>query len=162
MMNSKAIYAGTFDPITLGHLDLVERAARIFPKLYLAVAFNARKQPFFEVEQRLSMVRAAVAGFEQVEVLTFEGLLVDFARSLGVRVLVRGLRAFSDFEYEFEMALTNRQMAPDIETLFLMPKDSYSYISSSVVREIAQAGGDIKPFVPDSVFQTLQRLREKP
>jgi len=156
-MNKAAIYAGTFDPITVGHLDLVERAARIFPRLVVAVAISTPKKTCFTVEERVAIVRAAVARFPNVEVEAFDGLLVDYARRKGIAVLVRGLRAFSDFEFEFQMALTNRKMAPDIETIFLMPKEDFSYISSHVVRDIAALGGDVEPFVPPPSLEALRR-----
>lgn len=156
-MNRAAIYAGTFDPITVGHLDVVERAARIFPRLLLAVAGSAPKSTFFPVAERVEIARDAVAGFANVEVESFDGLLVEYARRKKIAVIVRGLRAFSDFEFEFQMALTNRKMAPDIETIFLMPKEDYSYISSHTVREIAQLGGDVEPFVPPASLEALRR-----
>lgn len=155
-MNRAAIYAGTFDPITLGHLDVIERAARIFNRLIIAVTAGARKQTLFSLEERRALIAETVKPYPNVEVDTFDGLLVDYARSKGVRVLVRGLRAFSDFEFEFQMALTNRKMAPDIETLFLMPKEDYSYVSSSTVREIAQFGGDTRDFVAEPVRRALE------
>ncbi|MBU1692411.1 MAG: pantetheine-phosphate adenylyltransferase [Verrucomicrobia bacterium] len=155
-MNRAAIYAGTFDPITLGHLDVVERAARIFNRLIIAVTASTRKETLFTVEERRALVAEAVKPFSNVEVDTFDGLLVQYARAKGVCVLVRGLRAFSDFEVEFQMALTNRKMAPDIETLFLMPKEDYSYVSSSTVREIAQYGGDMRDFVTEPVQRALK------
>lgn len=155
-MNRAAIYAGTFDPITLGHLDVIERAARIFNRLIIAVAASTRKETLFTVEERRALVAQAVKRFPNVEVDTFDGLLVEYARAKGVQVLVRGLRAFSDFEFEFQMALTNRKMAPDIETLFLMPKEDYSYVSSSTVREVAQHGGDTRGFVAEPVRRALE------
>ena len=161
-MNRAAIYAGTFDPITLGHLDVIERAARIFNRLIIAVAGSTRKRTLFTVEERCALVREVVRPLSNVEVDSFEGLLVAYARSKGVRVLVRGLRAFSDFEFEFQMALTNRKMAPDIETLFLMPKEDYSYVSSSTVREVAQYGGDTGDFVPESVQRALVERMGRP
>ena len=156
-MNRAAIYAGTFDPITVGHLDLIERAARIFPRVILAVTASTSKQTWFSVKERVNIARAAVERFSNVEVEAFEGLLVAYARRKGVAVIVRGLRAFSDFEFEFQMALTNRKMAPDIETIFLMPKEDFSYISSHTVREIAELGGDVEPFVPPPSLDALRR-----
>jgi pantetheine-phosphate adenylyltransferase len=154
-MNS-AIYAGTFDPITYGHLDLIQRAARIFDRLILAVAVKSRKTPLFTAEERLEMAREIVKPFKNVEVDLFDGLLVEYARSKGIHVLIRGIRAFSDFEFEFQMALTNRTLAPDLETLFLMPKEDFSYISSSTVREVAELGGDTSDFVPGPVQAALR------
>ncbi|OQA28073.1 MAG: Phosphopantetheine adenylyltransferase [Verrucomicrobia bacterium ADurb.Bin345] len=151
------IYAGTFDPMTLGHLDLIERAAKIFDRLILAVAVSSRKTALFSIEERMEMARACVARFRNVEVDSFDGLLVEYARSKKIHILIRGLRAFSDFEFEFQMALTNRKLAPDIETLFLMPNEDYSYISSSTVREVAQFGGDTSQFVAPPVQAALHR-----
>jgi len=152
-----AIYAGTFDPLTLGHLDVVARAANIFDRLIVAVARHSRKRPLFTLEERLAMARGAVASFPRVEVDAFDGLVVEYARAKGIHVLVRGLRAFADFEYEFQMALTNRTLAPDIETLFLMTKEDYSYLNSSTVREVAELGGRTETFVPPVVEAALQR-----
>ena len=155
-MNQAAICAGTFDPLTLGHLDVIERASRIFPRVVIAVATNLGKNPLFTLEERIELVGKSIAHLEGIEVDTFDGLLVDFADSKDVRVIVRGLRAFSEFEYEFQMALTNRKLKPRIETLFLMPKQDYSYVSSSSVREVAQLGGDIAQFVPEPVRHALK------
>jgi len=156
-MQTTAIYAGTFDPLTLGHVDLVERSAEIFDRLILAVAVSSAKETLFPLEDRLAMAREVVRGLKNVVVCTFSGLLVDFARSRGVKVLVRGLRAYSDFEAEFQMALTNRKLAPEIETLFMMPKENHSYVSSSAVKEIAELGGDTREFVPAAVRRALAR-----
>ncbi len=154
-MNQKAIYAGTFDPMTLGHLDVVERAARIFPELIVAVTAVTGKATLFSQEERVGLVKTAVADLPNVTVTLFDGLLVEYARSRGVGVLIRGLRAFSDFEYEFQMALTNRRLAPDIETLFLMPKQDYSFLSSTNVKQVASLGGDVSEFVPAAVHKAL-------
>ncbi len=154
-MNQAAICAGTFDPITMGHLDVIERASRIFPRVVIGVATKAGKAPLFSLEERIGLVRESTAHIEGVEVDSFTGLLVDFAESKGVRVVVRGLRAFSDFEYEFQMALTNRKLKPKIETIFLMPKQDYSYVSSSNVRSVAELGGDTSAFVPPPVQRAL-------
>lgn len=151
-----AIYAGTFDPITLGHLDVIERAAHIFDKLIVAVALHSRKSVMFALDERLAMAREAVRNLKKVKVESFDGLLVSYARAKGVHVLVRGLRAFSDFEFEFQMTLTNRKLAPDIETIFLMPNEDYSYVSSSTVREVAQLGGNVSDFVPPCVLKALR------
>ncbi len=156
-MNKKAIYAGTFDPMTLGHLDVVERAAHIFPKLIVAVAAVTGKGTLFSQKQRVEMVKKSVAGLSNVTVTSFDGLLVEYARAQGVGVLIRGLRAFSDFEYEFQMALTNRRLAPDIETLFLMPKQDYSFLSSTNVKQVASLGGDVSEFVPKAVAAALTK-----
>ena len=154
-MNQAAIYAGTFDPLTYGHLDVIERAARIFPRVVVGVAASQEKSPLFSLEERMDLVRSVTQELAGVEVAPFSGLLVDFAEQQDVEVIVRGLRAFSDFEFEFQMALTNRTMKPKIETLFLMPKQDYSYVSSSNVREVAKMGGDIRPFVPTPVQDAL-------
>lgn len=155
-MNQAAICAGTFDPLTLGHLDVIERASRIFPRVVIAVATNPGKNPLFNLEERIDLVQKSTEHLEGIEIDSFAGLLVDFAESKGVKVIVRGLRAFSDFEYEFQMALTNRKLRPAIETLFLMPKQDYSYVSSSNVRTVASLGGDISQFVPPSVQAALK------
>lgn len=152
-----AIYPGTFDPITLGHLDLIGRAAKIVDRLIIAIGVNTKKAPLFEIEERMTLVRETVQEYKNVEVDSFDGLLVDYARRKRVGVLVRGIRAFSDFEFEFQMALTNRKMAPEIETIFLMPNESYSYLSSSTVREIVEMGGHIDDFVPEPVLRALKK-----
>lgn len=155
-MNQAAICAGTFDPITMGHLDVIERALRIFPRIVVAVATNPGKNPLFSLEERIELVRESTAHLKGIEIDSFDGLLVNFAETKEVRVIVRGLRAFSDFEYEFQMALMNRKLAPQIETLFLMPKQDYSYVSSSNVRTVAELGGDSSIFVPDPVQRALE------
>ena len=154
---SRAVYAGTFDPMTFGHLDVATRAAHVFEHLTLAVAEDPRKTLLFSVEERLELARTSVAGLDNVEVVPFGGLLVNWARNRGIHTLIRGLRAFSDFEYEFQMALTNRKLAPDIETMFLMPNEDFSYVSSSMVREIAALGVDVGKFVPAAVAAALKR-----
>ena len=156
-MKRSAIYAGTFDPITFGHLDLLHRASLVFDVILVAVAECPRKSTMFSVKERCEMARSATLNLDNVKVRPFSGLLVDFARQSDIHVLVRGLRAYSDFEYEFQMALTNRQLAPDVETLFLMPKETHSYLSSSVVREIAELGGNIKGFVPPCVLPYVKK-----
>lgn len=155
-MNKKAIYAGTFDPMTMGHLDVVERAARIFPELIVAVAAVTGKGTLFSQEERVVLAAKSVEGLPNVTVKSFDGLLVEYARSQGVGVLIRGLRAFSDFEYEFQMALTNRRLAPAIETLFLMPKQDYSFLSSTNVKQVASLGGNVDEFVPKAVAEALK------
>jgi len=157
-----AVYAGTFDPMTYGHLDVAARALQVFESLTIAVAEDPRKTLLFSAEERMALARSSVAHLSQVEVVPFSGLLVAWAREKGIHTLIRGLRAFSDFEYEFQMALTNRKLAPDIETLFLMPNEDFSYVSSSMVREIAALGGDVKQFVPAPVAVALQtKLAQK-
>lgn len=158
-MRESAIYAGTFDPITLGHLDLAQRASSIFRHVVLAVADSTSKGTLFPLSERVEMAEASCTGLENVRVVAFDGLLVEFARAQGIHVVVRGLRAFSDFEYEFQMALTNRKLAPDIETIFMMPNESYSYVSSSIIREVAKYGGEAGAFVPAPVVAHLERLR---
>ncbi len=155
-MNKSAVCAGTFDPLTFGHLDVIERAANIFPQLVVGVAASEEKSPLFSLEERIELVRISTKHINSIQVKSFSGLLVDFAKQEDATVIVRGLRAFSDFEYEFQMALTNRQMNPSIETLFLMPKQDYSYVSSSNVREIAKMGGNIDQFVPPPILKALQ------
>jgi pantetheine-phosphate adenylyltransferase len=150
------VYPGTFDPVTNGHTDLICRAARLFDRVIVAVAEDTGKSPLFDTARRVALIRAAVGHLERVEVVSFSGLLVEFARGLGVPVIMRGLRAVSDFEFEFQLAGMNRRMAPDIETLFLTPAEKYAYISSSLVREIARLHGDISPFVSPEVHAALR------
>lgn len=150
------VYPGTFDPITNGHTDLVERASRLFEQVIVAVAVNLDKQAAFSIETRVSLVRDALAHIENVEVCSFDNLLVDFVQQREARVILRGLRAVSDFEYEFQLASMNRNLAPEIETLFLTPAEQYAYISSSLVREIASLGGDVTPFVHGKVVAALR------
>jgi len=152
-----ALYPGTFDPVTNGHIDLINRAHEIFPDVIVAVAHNPQKKPVFSVEERMAMLKKAVAGMDGVSVTHFDGLVVDFARKMKAKVLIRGLRMLSDFEYEFQMALTNRKFAGDIETIFLMPHESYSYLSAKLIKEAAALGADLSSFVPDFVGQTLRK-----
>ncbi|MDA0990204.1 MAG: pantetheine-phosphate adenylyltransferase [Verrucomicrobia bacterium] len=154
-MKEHAIYAGSFDPITLGHYDLVQRSAALFDRLILAVAASSPKETMFTLDERLDQAREVVKSLKNVEVEAFSGLVIDYARSCNVRVMIRGLRAHADFEYEFRMALTNRKLAPEIETLFMMPKETHSYVSSSMVKEVAALGGDVSDFVPAVVLQAL-------
>ncbi len=159
-MQTTAIYPGTFDPVTLGHSDLVARAARLFDHVIVAVAPNTSKQTVFSLDERLSMAHTVLAEYPNVEVCTFEGLLVEFARTREASVILRGLRAVSDFEYEFQLAGMNRKLASDIETMFLTPAEQYTYISSSLVREIATLGGNVAPFVHDTVrAELMNKLR---
>lgn len=161
-MTKLAVYAGTFDPLTNGHYDLIERSAEIFENIVIAVADSSPKQTLFSTEERFAMAAEVSRVFGNVRVDTFGGLLIDYAREIGAKVLIRGLRAYSDFEYEFQMALTNRKMAPEMETLFMMPKEIHSYVSSSIVREVAMLGGDISQFVPVCVQKALEiKVREK-
>lgn len=156
-MKRIAIYPGTFDPPTLGHLDVIRRAAKVFDQLVVAVAEGGKKQTWFTIEDRLRLVRSSTRGLKNVTAEPFSGLLMDYVRARGSRTVVRGLRAFTDFEYEFQMALTNRKIAPDIETVFLMTSESHSYISSTMVREVAELGGDTATLVPKVVQIALNR-----
>lgn len=159
MSELTAIYPGTFDPITNGHTDLVARASRLFSRVIVAVARSQDKEPFFSLEERISLAREALSQCQNVEVCGFQSLLVDFMREKDATVIVRGLRAVSDFEYEFQLASMNRHLRNDIETVFLTPAEQYSYISSSLVREIARLGGDIQAFVPANVVAAIaQRI----
>lgn len=157
-MSRSAIYPGTFDPITNGHIDLIERSRILFDRLVVAIARNPMKAPLFHADERLEMARQVLGGLEGVEVALFDNLLIDFARAMDCRAIVRGLRAVSDFEYELQIALTNRKMAPDLETVFLTPSKQYIYLSSSIVKEIASYRGPVSDFVPEAVET---RLREK-
>jgi pantetheine-phosphate adenylyltransferase len=152
-----AIYPGSFDPITNGHLDVVCRAAALFDRVIVAVAENAEKHPLFTPQERETLVRAAVRGVKGVAVDRFEGLLVDYARHKKAVAIVRGLRAVSDFEYELQFALMNRKLAPQVETIFLAPKDEYTFVSSRMIKEIARLGGDVSRFVPREVVAALRR-----
>ena len=154
----KAIYPGSFDPITNGHLNIIERALDIFDSVTVVIATNPYKTPLFSVEESLEMIVEATERWAQVSVDYNEGLTVDYARRVGIRTAVRGLRAVTDFEHEFSMALTNRSLWPDFDTVFLMTRVDYMYLSSSVVRQVAQLGGDVSQFVPASIEQ---RLKEK-
>ncbi len=157
-MIRSAIYPGTFDPITYGHIDLIQRATEIFDNVIVAVARNGHKKPLFSLEERFEMLKEATKDFQGLEVEAFDGLVVDFAREKNVKILIRGLRMISDFEYEFQMALTNRRLASHVETVFLMPSESYSFLSSRLIKEAAVLGADISSFVPDNV---AVRLKEK-
>jgi pantetheine-phosphate adenylyltransferase len=156
-MDNVAIYPGTFDPITKGHSDLVERSAQLFDKVIVAIAAKPGKQPVFSLEERLDLAQTVLGEYNNVEVCGFDGLLVTFAREKGANIIIRGLRAVSDFEYEFQLAGMNRKLADDIETLFLTPAEQYTYISSSLVREVASLGGDVSPFVHEKIVAELAR-----
>ena len=151
-----AIYPGSFDPITSGHLDVIKRASQIFPELIVAVAGNEAKNPLFSTEERMGMIEKAVEGIPGIKVLSLNGLLVDFARQENVFVVIRGLRAISDFEFEFQMALMNRRLEPRLETIFLTPQEEYTFLSSRIVKEVAKLGGDVTPFVPAHVAERLK------
>jgi pantetheine-phosphate adenylyltransferase len=154
-LKRKIVYPGTFDPITRGHEDLVRRAARIFDEVVVAVAANASKRPFFSLEERIDMARLSLGDLAGVRVTGFDGLLVDFVRREDTRLVLRGLRAVSDFEYEFQLAGMNRSMDPDLETVFMTPGEQYMFISASMVREIARLGGDVRPFVAPLIAERL-------
>ncbi|HBM84270.1 MAG TPA: pantetheine-phosphate adenylyltransferase [Halieaceae bacterium] len=156
-MNSHTvIYPGTFDPITNGHVDLTERAARLFGKVVVAIAHSEKKTPLFDLEERVALCQASLQHLENVEVVGFSNLLIDFVHSQGSRCVLRGLRAVADFEYEFQLANMNRALDREFESIFLTPSEHLSYISSSLVREIAALNGDITPFVPEPVARALQ------
>ncbi len=156
-----AIYPGTFDPITYGHLDVIERAREIFDTVIVTVALNSSKKPMFSAHERIAMIKESVQKYKNVRVEQFDGLLVDFARKKKATTVIRGLRAVTDFEYEFQMALMNRKLNSSVTTVFLMPHEKYTYLNSSIVREIALHGGDLTEFVPPNVRKRLQQKRKK-
>lgn len=155
-MNNKAVYPGTFDPITLGHEDLIRRASRLFDTLIVAIADSGAKRPFFTRDERVEMAREALKNLKNVEVVGFSGLLMQFVQEHQARVVIRGLRAVSDFEYEFQLAGMNRGMYPDVETLFLTPGEQYMFVSATIVREISVLGGDVSKFVAPHVAKQLK------
>jgi pantetheine-phosphate adenylyltransferase len=157
----KAIYPGSFDPLTNGHLDLIARGAMIFDHLVVGILRNSEKQPLFTVPERVEMLTEATRGMEHVSVKTFDGLLIDFVRAEGAQALLRGIRAISDYEYELQMALMNRRLAPEIETVFMMPAEKYSYVSSRLVKEVFRLGGSVDGLVPEVVIHRL-RARVRP
>jgi pantetheine-phosphate adenylyltransferase len=156
MRETSAIYPGSFDPVTNGHVDIIERGLKVFERVVVAVLENPKKRPLFTTKERVRMIHEIFASRKEVEVRAFDGLLVDFARAQGTTVVMRGLRAISDFEYEFQMALMNRSLAPDIETFFMMPSVHYSFLSSNVVREVAALGGSVEGLVPGLVARKLR------
>lgn len=156
-MKSTALYPGTFDPITNGHSDLIQRAAKLFDHVIVAIAANPNKKPFFPLDERVALARAVLKPLKNVDVRGFDSLLIDFARKQKAGIILRGLRAVSDFEYEFQLAAMNRRLAPKVETMFLTPAEQYAFISSSLVREIATLGGDVSPFVHSKVEAALRR-----
>jgi pantetheine-phosphate adenylyltransferase len=156
-MKKFALYPGTFDPVTNGHFDIIKRSFEVFDHVIVGVAHNPHKSPLFSVEERVEMLREVTREFDQIEVDHFDGLVIEYARSRGADVIIRGLRAVSDFEYELQMALTNRKLANDIETVFMMPSAQYSFLSSSVVKEVGRFGGNISCFVPKFVEMQLQK-----
>jgi pantetheine-phosphate adenylyltransferase len=159
-MKSRAIYPGTFDPVTYGHIDLIQRARKIFDEVIVAVAHNPGKHPLFSVDERVALLRRATRSLRGVRVDHFDSLVVDYARRRGTRVVIRGLRMLSDFEYEFQMALTNRKLSSAVETIFLMPSESFSYVSARLLKEAGELGADLSAFVPPFVAKALrEKLR---
>ena len=156
-----AIYPGSFDPLTNGHLDLIARGASLFDQLVVAVLLNSAKNPLFTVAERVEMLEEATQSYANVEIATFDGLLVEFARQRGARAVLRGIRAISDYEYELQMAMLNRRLNPDVETIFLMPDAQYSYVSSRLVKEAARLGGSIDGLVPELVVRRLAKRLER-
>ncbi|HWF67558.1 MAG TPA: pantetheine-phosphate adenylyltransferase [Acidobacteriaceae bacterium] len=156
MNTIRAIYPGTFDPLTNGHLDLIARGSKIFDHLVVAILNNSEKKPLFPVEERVEMISEATREFGNISVSTFDGLLVEFARQQQAQALLRGIRAISDYEYEFQMALMNRRLAPQLETVFMMPAEKYSYVSSRLIREVFDLGGSVEGLVPASVVERMQ------
>jgi pantetheine-phosphate adenylyltransferase len=161
MKTSLAIYPGSFDPVTNGHLDLIERGTKIFDRLVVAVLRNSEKDPLFTTAERVEMLREVTRQWNNVEVDVFEGLLVEYARQRKAQVILRGIRAISDYEYELQMALMNRKLEPNIETVFMMPAEAYSYLSSRLVREISQLGGTIHGLVPPLIEERLKKKSKK-
>ena len=157
-----AICPGSFDPVTLGHIDIITRASKLFDRVIVAVLVNVEKQPWFTIDERMDLLRKATKGIDNIEIAGFDGLLVEFAAQNNASAIVKGLRAVSDFEYEFQMALTNRKLAPDVETMFLTTSTEHMYLSSSIVKQVGLWGGDISPFVPDCVHdEILMRIRQR-
>ncbi|MBR2176795.1 MAG: pantetheine-phosphate adenylyltransferase [Clostridia bacterium] len=157
-----AICPGSFDPVTIGHVDIIKRAAKMFDRVIVAVLVNMEKKPWFTIEERTELLKKATEGIENVEIVGFEGLLVDFAAANHADAIVKGLRAISDFEYEFQMALTNNKLNPDVETVFLTTSAENMYLSSSIVKQVGLLGGDISPFVPECVHdEILLRIRQR-
>jgi pantetheine-phosphate adenylyltransferase len=155
-MIRRAIYPGSFDPVTNGHLDVIDRARKLFDELIVAVAHNDQKQPLFTLEERLTLLRGTIGNLDNVEIAPLDGLLVDFAVAREATAVIRGLRAVSDFEFEFQMALMNRKLESRVETIFLMPKEEYTYLSSRIVKEIARLGGEVGEFLPAPVAEALR------
>jgi pantetheine-phosphate adenylyltransferase len=152
----RAIYPGSFDPITNGHLDVIDRASKLFDEVVVAIAGNDEKQPLFSLEERLDLLDRTIGKRNNLRIAQFDGLLVEFAAAQHASAVIRGLRAVSDFEFEFQMALMNRKLESSVETIFLMPKEEYTYLSSRLVKEIARLGGDVSKFVPDVIGQALR------
>ena len=161
-MKRRAVYPGTFDPVTYGHIDIIKRALTIFDEVIVAVAHNPGKRPLFTVSERVKLLKTSCRGLRGMVIDDFDSLVVDYVRSKGARVVIRGLRMLSDFEYEFQMALTNRKLAPQVETIFLMPNESYAYVSARLIKEAALLGADLSPFVPSAVAQALRAKIAQP
>ena len=153
-----AVYPGTFDPITNGHIDIIKRSLRIFDRVVIAVAPNPKKTPLFDINERIFMIEEATKGMKNIEIEPFDGLLVDYIRQKGAIAIIRGLRAVSDFEYEFQMALMNRKLSDTIETVFMMPSEEYSYLTSSLIKEVASYGGEVKDLVPSIAARRLKDI----
>ena len=157
-----AIYPGSFDPITNGHVDILKRAAVVFDKVIIAVSVNSQKVPLFSIEERVELAKSIFSDYKNVEVATFTGLLAEYAKSVGAKTIIKGLRAVSDFEYEFQMAHMNKKINPDVETMFMMSNQKYSYLSSSIVKEVGRLGGDLTDLVPEQIIDEIyKRLRRK-
>lgn len=156
-MKDTALYPGTFDPVTLGHIDIIRRAVKLFDKLVVAVADNPEKESLFSVKERVELIEKSIGDIERATVTSFGDLTAKFARSIGAAAIIRGIRAVSDFEFEFQMALMNRKIEPDVEAVYLMPTDKFSYISSSLVKDIARRGGEVSCFVPPAVLEALKK-----
>ncbi|KTC66448.1 phosphopantetheine adenylyltransferase (plasmid) [Legionella adelaidensis] len=159
-MKQKAIYPGTFDPVTNGHIDIIKRAAKLFPEVVVAVASSPTKKPLFSLEKRVELIQQAIEDLPGVTVLGFDDLLINFVHQQNAGIIIRGLRSVSNFEYEFQLAGMNRKLAKQVETLFLTPEENYMFISSTLVREIASLGGDVSNFVPPVVAEALKKLRD--
>lgn len=161
MKKITAIYPGTFDPVTNGHLDIIERASKLFDKVIITIAVNSSKKPLFTKDERMEMIKSVTKKFKNVSIDVFDGLLVSYAKKKKASVIIRGLRAISDFDYEFQIALTNRKLEPEVNTIFLMPSEKYSFLNSSLVRELASFKADVRQFVPDYVFKKLKEKYKK-
>ncbi len=160
-MERTVICPGSFDPVTLGHIDIITRAANMFDKVIVAVLINSSKQPSFTIEERIKLLEKALCGYDNIEVRSFDGLLADYARQTGATAVVKGLRAMSDFEYEFQMSLTNKTLNPDLETVFLTSRAEYMYLSSSIVKQVATLNGDITNFVPECIHDEIKQRLSK-